>query len=358
MQNNLLEQSLLSVNSTIADAIANLDFSHLKIVLVVSDDKVLYGTITDGDIRRGLLRGLNLGSPVKNIVHQEAFVVPEDMRLELVIDLMTANKIQQIPVIDKKRRIVGLHLWDEIVTSKLIQPNLMIVMAGGEGKRLRPHSENCPKPLIEVRGKPMLEHIIDRAKLEGFEKFIFATNYLGHMIENYFGDGDRFGVKIDYLREQSALGTAGALSLLTSKPKIPFVVTNGDVITDVKYSEVIDYHEQYDASATMAVSLYEWHHPFGVVDIQGVNIVGFQEKPTIKNHINAGIYVLAPEALDVLDYDKYCDMPTLFERLHKKNKRTIAYPLHESWMDVGYPDDLKKANSEQLNFKAKKNGKN
>ena len=190
----------------------------------------------------------------------------------------------------------------------------------------------------------MLEHIIERAKLEGFNHFVLAIHYLGHMIEAYFGKGERLGVQIDYLREESPLGTAGALGLLKPIPDAPFVVTNGDVITDIHYGELLDFHTRHNAAATMAVRVHEWQHPFGVVQTQGVEIVGFEEKPIARSHINAGVYALDPLALSVLTADAHCDMPTLFERLQTNKKRTVAYPMHEPWLDVGRPDDLLAAN--------------
>lgn len=338
-------KAILPAHATIEQAIRNLDQVAIKIVLVVNERAELEGTISDGDIRRGLLKGLDLNSPIANVIHRNALVVPPDMGRELVMQLMGANKIQQIPVVNEHRHIVGLHLWDEITTPP-VRPNLMVIMAGGMGTRLRPHTENCPKPLLPVAGKPMLEHIIERAKLEGFKHFVLAIYYLGHMIEEHFGNGERLNVRIDYLREQAPLGTAGALSLLHPRPEAPFLVTNGDVMTDIRYGELIDFHVRHIAAATMAVRVHEWQHPFGVVHTQGVEIVGFEEKPVARSHINAGVYALDPVALSSLGADEHCDMPTLFERLQAQAKRTVAYPMHEPWLDVGRPDDLTRANAE------------
>lgn len=336
-------QVILPCDATIGQAIHNLNEVSVKIVLVANATGVLEGTISDGDIRRGLLKGLDLNSPITSIIHHNALVVPPDLGRDLVMRLMVANKIQQIPVVDEQHHIVGLHLWDEI-TMPPTRPNLMVIMAGGMGTRLRPHTEDCPKPLLSVAGKPMLEHIIERAKLEGFNHFVLAIHYLGHMIEEYFGNGEQLGVRIDYLREDSPLGTAGALGLLKPVPDAPFVVTNGDVITDIRYGELLDFHTRHSAAATMAIRVHELQHPFGVVQTQGIEIVGFEEKPIARSHINAGVYALDPTSLDVLDVDAHCDMPTLFERLQVKKKRTVAYPMHEPWLDVGRPDDLKQAN--------------
>jgi len=336
-------QAILPVNATIDQVIRNLDKIAIKIVLVANEAGVLEGTISDGDIRRGLLKGLGMNSSIASIIHRNALVVPPELGRELVMQLMVANKIQQIPVVDEQQHVVGLHLWDEVATSSA-RSNLMVIMAGGMGTRLHPHTENCPKPLLSVAGKPILEHIIERAKQDGFNQFVLAIHYLGHMIEEYFGNGERLGVQINYLREESPLGTAGALGLLNPFPDAPFVVTNGDVITDIRYGELLDFHTKHAAAATMAVRIHEWQHPFGVVQTRGVEIVGFEEKPIARSHINAGVYALDPEALNVLTADAHCDMPTLFERLQAKAQRTVAYPMHEPWLDVGRPDDLLAAN--------------
>lgn len=339
----LWRQAVLPANATIGQVISNLNQIAIKIVMVTNKEGRLEGTISDGDIRRALLNGLDLNSSITSLIHRNALVVPPELGRDLVMQLMVANKIQQIPVVDSEHRVVDLHLWDQITTTT-VRSNLMVIMAGGKGTRLRPHTENCPKPLLEVAGKPMLEHIIDRAKLDGFTRFVLAIHYLGHMIEEYFGDGERLGVQIEYLREDSPLGTAGALGLLTPIPDAPFVVTNGDVISDIRYGELLDFHVRHAAVATMAVRVHEWQHPFGVVQMQGVEIVGFEEKPISRSHINAGVYALEPAALRVLAIDTHCDMPTLFERLQSKSQRTVAYPMHEPWLDVGRPDDLLAAN--------------
>ena len=335
-------QSILPINSTIHDAIINLDKIAIKIVIIVNEEGKLEGTISDGDIRRGLLRGLDLNSPIESIVYRNPMVVSPDIGRDTVRQLMVINKIQQVPVVDELSHVVGLHLWDEIAIPPL-RNNLMVIMAGGKGSRLRPHTEHCPKPMLPVSGKPMLEHIIERAKREGFSNFMLAIHYLGHVVEDYFGNGDRLQVRIDYIRERSPLGTAGALGLLKAYPEDPFLVTNGDVLTDIHYGELLDFHICHNASATMAVRVYEWQHPYGVVQTQGINIIGFEEKPVHHSHINAGVYALNPEALGFLDKNSRCDMPVLFKRLQAKAKKTIAYPIHEPWLDVGRVDDLKTA---------------
>lgn len=331
--------AILPQSATIQEAICNLDDVAIQIVLVCDQSNVLIGTVSDGDIRRGLLKGLELSNPIESIVHRSPLVVPETLSRDLVLQLMTANKVRQVPIVDEENHVVGLHLWDQL-TEKVDRPNIMVIMAGGKGTRLRPHTESCPKPMLEIAGKPMLEHIIERAKSEGFERFVLSIHYLGHMIENHFGDGSQFGVQIKYLREEAPLGTAGALSLLEESPSLPFVVTNGDVMTDIRYGELLDFHSRHLADATMAVRLHEWQHPFGVVQMRGIEITGFEEKPISRSHINAGVYALSPEAVEHLSRGEPCDMPKLFERLQTNGLKTIAYPMHEPWLDVGRPDDL------------------
>jgi dTDP-glucose pyrophosphorylase len=334
---------LPAVDATMQQVIQNLNETSLQIVLVVSPEGTLLGTLTDGDIRRGLLRGMGMNDLIGPIIHRDPLVVPPQLGRDVVLKLMQANKIHQLPVVDENRRVIGLHLWDELMLPSKRQ-NLMVIMAGGQGSRLRPHTENCPKPLLPVGGKPMLEHIIERAKAEGFHHFVLAIHYLGYMIEEHFGDGSRWQVRIDYLREASPLGTAGAVGLLCPRPSEAFLVTNGDVLTDVHYGELLDFHSRHGAAATMAVRQHEWQHPFGVVHTKGVDIVGFEEKPIARSHINAGIYALEAGVLDVLSVGEHCDMPTLFGRLQELMLRTIVYPMHEPWLDVGRPDDYAQAN--------------
>jgi dTDP-glucose pyrophosphorylase len=336
---DLWMQTLLPTGSSIRQAVQVLNRSTIKIVLVTDTTGVLIGTISDGDIRRGLLKGLELSSPIESIVHHNSLTVPDGLSREAVVQLMTNNQVQQIPILDENSRVIGLHLWDQ-VSASLLRKNTMVIMAGGKGTRLHPHTENCPKPLLPIAGKPILEHIINRAKAEGFSHFILAIHHLGHMIEEYFSDGKSLGVKIEYLREESPLGTAGALHLIDPLPKSPIVVANGDVLTDINYGVLLDFHVRHKATGTMAVRLHEWQNPFGVVQTRGFEITGYEEKPISRVHINAGVYVLEPSAISLLSQSNPCDMPTLFSLIQQEQQRTVAFPIHESWLDVGSPEDL------------------
>jgi len=345
------EKALLPINATLQQAISKLDKTAFQIAIIVTSDRILAGTLTDGDIRRGLLRGMGMDRPIEPIINREPLVAPPSLGRGPVLKLMQVNRVHQLPIVDENRCVVGLHLLDELMGSCQLQ-NLMVIMAGGQGTRLRPHTKNCPKPILQVDGRPMLGHIIERAKAEGFQHFILAVHYLSNMIEEYYGDGSQWDVEIDYLREESPLGTAGALSLLNSRPELPFVVSNADVLTDIRYGDILDYHCRQGASATMAVRIHEWQHPFGIVQTQGGNIIGFDEKPIFRNQINAGVYVLVPDVLDILKTGEHCDMPALFSRLQGSDAKTIAYPVHEPWLDVGSLDDLDRAQQKNtLNIK-------
>lgn len=341
--NDLWRKAILSIDSSIEQGVGCLNNSALKIALVVDSNGHLVGTLSDGDIRRSLLKGLSMQSPIINSINIRPLIVPSNMPRNMVLQLMLANKVQQIPVVDDHMRLLGLHVWDDYQLPSL-RENAMVIMAGGRGIRLMPHTKNCPKPMVLVDGKPILEHIIIRAIAEGFNHFFLATHYLSHIIEDHFGDGGNFGVRIEYLKEDSPLGTAGALGLLPERPKSSFVVTNGDVISAIKYSELLDFHLLHEGAATMAVQSYEMHHQFGVVKIEGIEISGFEEKPVYRTNINAGIYVLSPDALKEIKLNEPIDMPTLFEKLRAKGGRTLAYPLHESWIDIGRTEDLVRAN--------------
>ena len=345
----LWSQVIVGPKASIKQALDVLNRVGLKIVLVVNDKGEFIGTISDGDIRRGLLSGLNLSSSIESVVHTNALVVPQHLPRNMIIKLMISNQIFQIPVVDENKRVIGLHLWRE-VTEKPLRENLMVIMAGGRGTRLLPYTRDCPKSLLPVMGKPILAHVIERAKLEGISHFVLAINYLGHMIEDYFGDGENFGVKIEYVREGSPLGTAGAINLLTPKPTSTFIVTNGDILSNVSFGDLLDFHNNNNSRATMAVRLNEWPNPFGVVQTDGVKIVGYQEKPVMRTIVNAGVYAIDPSVLHLMTDSAALDMPQLFEMIREEGEPTFAFMIHEPWLDVGSPEDLSEANKNLITY--------
>ena len=330
--------AVLHEDAQIEHAIRNLEETGYQIVLVTNAAGKFLGTLTDGDIRRGMLAGLALNTPIKQMINAKPLIAPVEVSRETVLHIMHANKIHQIPVVDGQGQLVGLHIWSSVISTNQ-RPNTLVIMAGGMGKRLRPYTDSCPKPMLRVAGKPMLEHIIERAKLNGFSNFIISVNYLAEVITNYFGNGRQFNVSISYVHETAPLGTGGSLSLIDPLPSDPIVITNGDVLTHVNYAEILDFHLNNQAVATMAVRNFEWQHPFGVVNTNGADIIGIDEKPTTRTLVNAGIYVLSPQAVAQLQPHTYCDMPSLFQQLMASQHKTIVFPMHEPWIDVGREAD-------------------
>jgi NDP-sugar pyrophosphorylase family protein len=289
------------------------------------------------------MNGSALSDLIGSVVHREYLGVPPDMNRNQVRDLMLNNGIQQIPIVDKEQNLLGLHLWDEIRKPAPLT-NRLFIMAGGRGSRLAPLTDNCPKPMLPVGGKPILEHIVERARGEGIFNLIFSVNYLGTIIEDYFGDGKKFGVDITYVKEDFPLGTAGALSLFKEQVNEPLLVSNGDLITDIRYSEMLEFHNTHKSFITVATRSHEWQNPYGVVLTSGSDVVGYEEKPLSKSNINAGVYVLDPGVLSLLEYNEHCDMPNLITKALTTGNRLYAYPMYENWLDVGRPVDLELAN--------------
>lgn len=333
----------LGPSDSIRSAITNLTDSSARIVLVVSDDMTLLGTVSDGDIRRGLIKGETLESPISKILHANALTVGEHEKFEFIRKLMTKARIQQIPIIDTKGKLIGLHEWDKL-HSLSAQENLFVIMAGGQGRRLLPHTSAIPKPMVSVEGKPMLEHIILRAKSNGFHKFVIIVHHLADVIEEYLGNGAKFGVEINYVREPQPLGTAGGLALIEEETKFPVLVTNGDVLTDINYRNLLEFHNESGSGATMAVRIFETQHPFGVVKLNGVDIEGINEKPVIREFINAGVYVIEPSLFNRIEVGVALSMTDFIHSLSQSNVNTKAYLVHENWMDIGNPMDLERAN--------------
>lgn len=338
------QKSVISQSSNIRDAIQTLNDVQLRILLVCETDGKLIGTVSDGDIRRGLLNGLDLSSAIESIICKNPITASENHSRNQILHMMSKHNIYQIPILDESGRLIGLYLWDSASYS-LKRPNKMIIMAGGKGRRLLPKTEKTPKPMLQILGKPILEHIIDQAKLDGFNDFIISVNHLAPVIKDYFQDGSDFNVKIEYISEDLPLGTGGSLSLIDPMPTESIIVTNGDVLTKFRYGKILDHHEDNNAFATMAVHTHEWQNPFGVVEVDGFDIKEYSEKPIVRALVNAGVYVLNPKALELLEKGVHCDMPTLFEIARKLKHKVIAYPIHENWLDIGRPEDLQIADS-------------
>jgi len=330
-------RAIIPPTATVREAINNLNATALQVALIVDSDGSFLGILTDGDIRRCLLKPEGLDHSINDAIQRNPVVVQSGVNQRDVLALLRTKRLRHLPVLDGDRRLVGLHILEDLTGSPEV-PNLLVVMAGGKGERLRPYTESCPKPMLLIDGRPILEHCLERAIFQGFKRFILSVHYLSNTIMNYFGNGERWGVEIDYLYEDQPLGTAGGLEKLDPVPDTSVVVTNGDVLTTIDYPSLLDFHYRHDASATMAVRIHEWQSPFGVVEATGLDIQHIEEKPQYRAYTIAGVYALQPEVLQLLDGTP-CDMPDLFERIRSTGGRTIIFPTHEPWVDIGREKD-------------------
>jgi len=335
----------LTVNVTIKEALQIIDGGAVQIALVADENDKLLGTITDGDIRRGLLKGMALDSPIEPIINKTPTVSKISDTKEEILKLALSKKLRQIPIIDDDGKILGIQEIEELVKPKE-KTNKVILMVGGLGTRLRPLTENTPKPMLKVGNKPILETIVEKFAEYGYINIMMCVNYKSHIIEEYFGDGKEFGVKIEYVIEEQRMGTAGALSLLKEKPTEPFFVMNGDLLTNVNFEHLHDFHIANNSMGTMCVREYDFQVPYGVVNIENSKILSIEEKPTHKFFVSAGIYLLNPEVLEYIPQNQFYDMPILFEKLISEKQNAISFSLREYWLDIGRIEEYKKANEE------------
>lgn len=332
------------IDSTVSikDALKVIDKEALRVALVVDDNK-LVGMVTDGDVRRGILKGIELSAPVREVMNSNPVSANVSLSSNELKLLMQSRKILSLPIVDDKSQLVGLKTLHETLSIDK-RENPVFIMAGGFGTRLRPLTDCCPKPMLEVGGKPMLETLMKHFKSCGFYKFYISTHYLPEVIMDYFGNGDKFDVEITYVHEEKPLGTGGALSLLPdSLPKQPLIMINGDILTNVDFSKVLDFHIKQESDATMCVRDYEIKVPFGVIEGEGHEITAMVEKPTYRYFVNAGIYIISNHIIKTLLKNERLDMPGLFERKQAEGLKILKFPIHEYWLDVGRHDDFKKA---------------
>lgn len=336
---------ILTPEISIREAISTIDAGALQIALVVDADNKLLGTVTDGDVRRGILREIPLDASVCEIMNPGPAVVNVHQSREEILALMKKKSLRQIPLVDGSGRLVGLEVIEAILQPPDF-PNQVVIMAGGLGTRLRPMTNNCPKPMLKVGGRPILETVLQNLKEQGFRRFYLSVNYMADLIKDHFGDGSCLGVEIEYLHEDKKLGTAGALSLLPVLPTEPIMVMNADLLTKVNFQQLFDFHRQHQSAATMCVREYDFQVPYGVVKVDQHRLLGIEEKPVHNFFVNAGIYILGPEVFKLIIPDCYCDMPTVFETLIEKKYATTVFPIREYWLDIGKLDDFERASGE------------
>jgi len=347
------KRAVITVDATIRTSIETIQDGGFHIALVAGKDGKLLGTVTDGDIRRGLLNGFTMDDPAIDIANKTPRTERDTLEDHILLADMNKYLVRQLPLISPDGRLTGIAHIDTLTKGVTHPRNTVVLMAGGLGKRLRPLTAATPKPLLRVGDKPLLETILESFVSQGFDHFFISVNYLADSIIEYFGNGSRWGVNIDYLIEETALGTAGALRLLPERPELPLIIMNGDLVTRISFTDLLRFHHGSNALGTMCVREYDMEVPFGVVDIEGLNIRKIDEKPVHRFFVNAGIYALSPQALDLIPDKGAHDMTQLFELILAQNKITAAFPIHEYWLDVGRLDDFHRANVDLKNGYAK-----
>ena len=337
----------LTARATLRDTIDAMTKSRVGIALVVGPGRRLRGVVVDIDIRRALLRGAELSSPVTTAMNRRPLTVPAGATSERIAAAFRAHLKSHLPVVDAKGRLTGLAARTDFATIPRRYQNRVVVMAGGAGKRLRPLTASTPKPMLRLGDKPILEHVLEQMVAAGFARFTFAINYLAEQIERHFGDGSRWDAKIAYVREPRPLGTAGALGLIKNPGTEPLLVLNGDILTKVDFPALLDFHRAEKGLATICVKRHEIQVPYGVIEHSGRRLKRFVEKPTQRFLVNAGIYVLDPRALACLPKRRACDMPEFLDRIRARRRDGVAcFPISEYWLDIGGPGEFRRAEKE------------
>lgn len=330
-----ISKCIIDINSSIKDVIESLSISSMQICLVTSKNFFLVGVLTDGDVRRGLLKGLDLNSKIESLIKRSPSVVKTNSSAFSVEYIMNSKSLLHVPVVDDNYKLKGLYTIDTFGGLKK-KKNPVLIMAGGFGKRLLPLTKNCPKPMLDLNGKPILEHIINNLSNQGFDRLFISLHYMGDTIKAYFKSGKKFGVNIKYIEEQKPLGTIGSLGKIQYNGNEPILVINGDALTSLDLNQLINFHKKNKSYATLAVKEITSINPYGVVNAKGIKLSSFSEKPINRININTGIYVFSAESKNVLKRIKSSiDAPRFLMNLKKNNKKIIIFPIHENWEDIG-----------------------
>lgn len=334
------EKLRISPKATILEVAKILEETSVRIALVVEDSGNLVGIVTDGDIRRGLLKGLAGHDPCGQVVNKAPRVVAEDAPSSKVQKIMAKESLVALPMLSVNKKLAGVWV---AYPSGAVYSNPVVIMAGGRGTRLRPLTLETPKPLVKVGSRPMLHYLLESLADEGFQNVFISVNYLGNQVEEFVADGSQWKLSVNYLRENSPLGTAGALGLMTTKPELPILILNADVLTAARMADIVGYHTGSDHQISVGMRVHDLEHPFGVLQIEGGQVVGIREKPVWREFVSAGVSVLSPEILDLVEPDSYLDMPDLISLAIEKGFTVGGFPMHESWLDIGTPDDFTRA---------------
>ncbi len=338
-------------SDSIKRVIEIIDKGTMGIALVVNQGGRLLGTVTDGDIRRGMLRGVNLEEPVEKVMNPNPITVDEGATKEELLSLMKEKSIRQIPIVDANHRVIGISLLSDLIEedANREKPNPVVILAGGMGTRLRPLTQEIPKPLLKVGDKPILELIIEQLASHRFKNIFISVCYKAQQIKKFFGDGDQLGVRISYLEEYELKGTAAPLRLLRGRITVPFVVMNGDVLTKVHFGNLLNFHCKHKFDLTVGIKKYRFEIPYGVVHMEEEKIIDLEEKPSQEFFVNTGIYVLNPEVLEFIPEGQRFDMPDLIKILLEHGKKISSFPIHEYWLDIGKIQDYEQAQEDVKN---------
>ena len=339
-----IDEIKINQNASIKEALEVIDKGAIKVAVVLSDEGLLLGMLNDGDIRRALLKGMSLGDSIDGIINKHPVVANINDTKERILELANEKKLHQIPIISNGK-LIGIQDIREFLAPKN-KPNKVILMVGGLGTRLRPLTNDVPKPMLDVGNKPILHTIVENFAKYGYTDIIMCVNYKSEIIKEYFGNGDKFGVKIEYVLESKRMGTAGALSLLKERPKDDFFVMNGDLLTNVNFEYLHEYHKDSNALASICIRKYEMQVPYGVVNVRANKVTSIEEKPTQSFFVSAGIYMFSPIVLDFIPKGVFYDMPTLFSELLKHDFPIHPFPIREYWLDIGRMDEYRRANDE------------
>lgn len=332
--------------SSIVNAMELLNKMGSQFVIVVDENDKLVGTVTDGDIRRGLLKGVKIENSVEDVLNPLPKTLPIGTSRKKIATFMNDHEFAYVPIVNEVNEVVEVVSYQDITHIEQ-KDNHVIIMAGGLGSRLASLTHDRPKPMLEIGGKPILETIINSFKDHGFHKFILSVNYKSEVIEEYFKDGSALGVEINYIKEKSRSGTAGALSLYQSND-LPFIVMNGDLLTKIDFSDLLAAHVDQKNAATVCLRQYEYQIPFGVVVTEHNKVIRLEEKPVRRHWVNGGIYVISPTMLGLAPKDTYYDMTTFLADIMETGQQVGAFPFYEYWLDIGRLDDYERAHTEFL----------
>ncbi len=338
---------LINENSTMREAMAAIDRSGKGIALLVNSENRLITTITDGDIRRAILAGITLDSPVDYLIARKPpklrkpVTASRDLDETELKELMDEHGIRHIPVLDAAGRVLRLAVREELDDAQEL-PVAAVIMAGGFGTRLRPLTDDTPKPMLQIGGTPLLQRTVERLRRSGIRNVNLTTHYLPEKIHSHFGDGTDFGVRINYVEEEVPLGTAGALGLLPETDE-PLLVMNGDILTGVDFQQLVRFHREHDAALTVGVRQYEFKVPYGVVQAEQGVVRALREKPKYEFLVNAGIYLLEPDVRGYIPADRRFDMTDLISVLLNDGRKVVTFPIVEYWLDIGQIEDFQRA---------------